>query len=199
MSGLQALSEAGRRAVVRILAPAEPIMFVTALAPDEAARAAWPTAAAGALLALLGAPIAWMSGQAAWGAWQFGDTPVLPAILAVLAIPACLMGLYLMLAPRAAARRARDTIVLITDRRLVTLSVHSGRVQALPGRAILGVERTRVERGFGTLEIRHESAFTADGEAAETILSGLEDVMGAELAIRRLAQERALVAVETAP
>ena len=196
MSGLQGLSEAGRRAVVRVLAPAEPIVFVTAPNPREAARAAWPTAAAGLLLAALGAPIAWFSVAAAWGSWRWGDPAVLPTLFALIAAPACLMGLYLLALPRAAARRARDTVILVTDRRLVTLSISSQAVATLPARAILGVERTRVERGFGTLEVRHEALRSENGgEAAETILSGIDDVIEAESAIRRLATERSVTII----
>jgi hypothetical protein len=186
MSGLLGLSEAGRRAVVKILAPAEPIVFVTAPDPREAGRAAWPTAAAGALLALLGAPIAWLSLAAAWGALRYGDAAVVPIVLALLAVPACLMGIYLMLAPHAAERRARDTILLVTDRRLITLSVSGRSAFALPAHAILGVERRKVERGFGTLEVRHE----AQGDAAETVIAGIDDVLEAESAIRKLSVER---------
>lgn len=191
MAGLLRLSDAGRRAVVKILAPAEPVIFVTAPDPREAGRAAWPTAAAGALLFVLGAPIAWLSLSAAWGALRWGEGALLPIVLALIAVPACLMGAYLMLAPLAAMRRARDTIVLVTDRRLVTLSL-SGRPHAtLPAASILGVERRKVERGFGTLEIRHE----AQGDAAETILAGIDDVLEAETAIRRLSVDRSITLI----
>lgn len=162
------LSETARRAVVKVLAPAEPIVFVTAPDPGEAARIAWPTAAAGLLLTLLGAPIAWLSIAAAWGAWRYGEAAFLPIVLAVLAIPACLMGVYLMLAPHAAQRRARDTVLLVTDRRLVAVSLSGRAPLALPASKILGVERRKVERGYGTLEVRHE----AQGDSAETILAG---------------------------
>jgi hypothetical protein len=183
MSGLMGLSERARRAVVKALAPAEPIVFVTAPDPREAGRAAWPTAAAGALLLALGAPIAWLSLAAAWGALRYGDTALLPLILALLAVPACLMGVYLMLAPHAAMRRARDTVVLITDRRRPPL--------ALPASQILGVERRKVERGYGTLEVRHE----AQGDTAETVLAGIDDVLEAENAIRRLSAERSVTLI----
>jgi len=59
---------------------------------------------------------------------------------------------------------------------------------ALPASAILGVERKRVERGYGTLEIRHE----AQGDTAETVLAGIDDVLEAEQAIRRLSVERSV-------
>lgn len=204
-SGLVRLGEPARRAVVGVLAPAEPITFVTAPDPAEAARAAWPTAAAGALLAGLGAPIAWIALDAEWNAWGWTGallTPsllsqALPLALAVIAVPACLMGFYLMLMPRAAARRARDTVILVTDRRLVTLSVSGGTAATLPAHAILGVERTKVERGYGTLEVRHEPlggsgpGASQAGQPAETVLSGIDDVLEAESAIRRLTAERA--------
>jgi hypothetical protein len=188
MSGLRGLSEAGRRAVVKVLAPAEPVIYVTAPDPREAGRAAWPTAAAGALLLALGAPIAFLSIDASWGALVWGEAPMLPILLVILAIPACLMGIYLMLAPHAARRRARDAVILITDRRLVTLSISGRPPMALPASAILGVERKRVERGYGTLEIRHE----AQGDTAETVLAGIDDVLEAEQAIRRLSVERSV-------
>jgi len=191
MSGLLGLSDTGRRAVVKALAPAEPIIFVTAPDPAEAARAAWPTAAAGLLLFVLGAPIAWLSLDAAWGAFRYGEAALLPMVLALLAIPGCLMGVFLMLAPRAAQRRARDTILLVTDRRLVTLSVTGRPPFALPARAILGVERRKVERGYGTLEVRHE----AQGDTAETVLAGIDDVLEAENAIRRLSAERSVTLI----
>jgi hypothetical protein len=191
MSGLMGLSERARRAVVKALAPAEPIVFVTAPDPREAGRAAWPTAAAGALLLALGAPIAWLSLAAAWGALRYGDAALLPLILALLAVPACLMGIYLMLAPHAAMRRARDTVVLITDRRLVALSVSGRPPLALPASQILGVERRKVERGYGTLEVRHE----AQGDTAETVLAGIDDVLEAENAIRRLSAERSVTLI----
>lgn len=187
MSGLQRLSEAARRTVVRALAPAEPIIFVTAPDPREAARAAWPTAAAGGLLAVLGAPIAWISVDATWGALRWSGPAIMPVVFALIAVPACLMGVYLMLAPRAARRRAEDTVVLVTDRRLVTLSIRGRPSTALSADAILGVERRKVERGYGTLEIRHE----AQGDTAETVLAGIDDVLEAESAIRRLSWERA--------
>jgi hypothetical protein len=191
MSGLVGLSIPARRAVVKILAPAEPIVFVTAPDPREAARAAWPTAAAGALLVALGAPIAWLSVAAAWGALRYGDAAVLPIALALLAVPGCLMGVYLMLAPHAAQRRARDTVVLVTDRRLVAVSLSGRPPLALPARAILGVERRKVERGFGTLEVRHE----AQGDTAETILAGIDDVLEAEQAIRKLSVDRSVTII----
>jgi hypothetical protein len=191
MSGLLGLSDAGRRAVVKVLAPAEPVIFVTAPDPREAGRAAWPTAAAGGLLLALGAPIAWLSLDAGLGAWRWSGPVLLPLIFALLAVPACLMGIYLMLAPHAAMRRARDTIVLVTDRRLVTLSMSGRPALALPASAILGVERKKVERGFGTLEVRHE----AQGDTAETILAGIDDVLEAESAIRRLSVERSVTQI----
>ncbi|MET0481559.1 MAG: hypothetical protein ABWZ27_01435 [Aestuariivirgaceae bacterium] len=191
MAGLLRLSDAGRRAVVKVLAPAEPVIFVTAPDPGEAGRAAWPTAAAGGLLFVLGAPIAWLSLSAAWGALRWGEGALLPIVLALIAVPACLMGAYLMLAPLAAVRRARDMIVLVTDRRLVTISLSGRPATALPAAAILGVERRKVERGFGTLEIRHE----AQGDTAETILAGIDDVLEAEMAIRRLSVERSVTLI----
>jgi hypothetical protein len=186
MSGFQALNETGRRAVVKALAPAEPIIFVTSPDAVEAARAAFPTAGAGALLALLGTPIAWISLDATVGAIRYGGSAMAPLLLACLAVPACLMGIFLMLAPYSAHRRARDTVVLVTDRRLVTLSLSGRPSTALPASAILGVERKKVERGYGTLEIRHE----AMGDTAETTLAGIDDVLEAETAIRRLSHER---------
>jgi hypothetical protein len=191
MSGLLGLSEAARRAVVKILAPAEPVVFVTAPEPSEAARAAWPTAAAGGLLFLLGAPIAWLSIVAAWAALRWGEAAILPIVLAILAVPACLMGTYLMLAPHAAWRRARDTVILVTDRRLVALSVSGRPGIALPAGAILGVERKKVERGYGTLEVRHE----AQGDTAETILAGIDNVLEAESAIRKLSLDRSVTLI----
>src|SRR3954470_6991489 len=102
MSGLVGLSNPARRAVVKILAPAEPIVFVTAPDPKEAGRAAWPTAAAGALLVALGAPVAWLSVASSFGSLRYGEAALLPIALALLAVPGCLMGVYLMLAPHAA-------------------------------------------------------------------------------------------------
>ena len=138
MSGFQRLNDLGRRAVVKALAPAEPIIFVTAPDPREAARAAMPTAGAGALLATLGAPIAWISVDAAVGAIRFGGGATVPILLACLAVPACMMGVFLMLGPYAAHRRASDTVLLITDRRLVTISLSGRPSTALPASAILG-------------------------------------------------------------
>jgi len=186
MSGFQSLSEIGRRAVVKALAPAEPIIFVTTPDPRETARAALPTAGAGALLAALGTPIAWISMDAAVGAVRYGGGAAVPVLLACLAVPACMMGVFLMLAPYAAHKRARDTVVLVTDRRLLTISLSGRASTALPASAILGVERKKVERGYGTLEIRHE----AMGDTAETTLAGIDDVLEAETAIRKLSHER---------
>jgi hypothetical protein len=191
MSGLVKLNEAARRAVVHVLAPAEPIIFVTMPDPDEAARAAWPTAAAGSLLAVLGAPLAWVAIDASLIALRSGGIPWLPLLFALIMVPACLMGIYLMLAPRAAAKKARDTVILVTDRRLLTISIRTRTATDLPARAILGVERKKVERGYGTLEIRHE----AQGDAAETILSGIDDVLTAEIAIRRLSVDRSVTII----
>ena len=191
MSGLLRLSEAARRAVVKALAPAEPIIFVTSPDPRESARAALPTLAAGALIAGLSAPIAWACFHAAWQAFTDGGSPVLALIFGSFALPTCILGLYLMLAPLAAYRKAQDTVMLVTDRRLVTISVKSGVAQALPARAILGVERKNVERGFGTLEIRHE----ARGDEAETVLSGIDNIMEAEFAIRRMSLDHSVTII----
>src|SRR3954471_9604145 len=105
MSGLLRLNEAARQAVVKALAPAEPIIFVTAPDPREAARHAWPTAAAGGLLAVLGAPIAMLALQAVWASLWHGGALAFPIAMALIAVPAVLMGCYLMLAPHAARRR----------------------------------------------------------------------------------------------
>jgi len=191
MSGLLKLNEAARRAVVHVLAPAEPIVFVTMPDPREAARAAWPTAAAGTLLALLGTPLAWVAIEASVVGLGSGDISVLALLFALITVPACLMGIYLMLAPRAAAIKARDTVILVTDRRLLTLSVRHRTATDLPARAIIGVERKKVERGYGTLEIRHE----AQGDAAETVLSGIDDVLNAESAIRRLSTDHSVTLI----
>ncbi|MDQ0396356.1 hypothetical protein [Labrys monachus] len=191
MSGLLRLNEAGRRAVVRVLAPAEPIVFVTSPDPREAARGAMPTLAAGALIAGLSAPIAWVCFHAVWQAATGGASLILPLLFGSVALPAFLLGLYLVLAPWAAYRRAQDSVLLITDRRLLMLSVRTGAAEALPARAILGVERKSAERGFGTLEIRHE----ARGDEAETILTGIDNVLDAELAIRRLSLDHTVTII----
>jgi len=83
MSGLLKLNEAARRAAVHVLAPAEPIIFVTMPDPDEAARAAWPTAAAGALLAALGAPLAWVAIDASLIALRSGGIPWMAMLFAL--------------------------------------------------------------------------------------------------------------------
>ena len=62
---------------------------------------------------------------------------------------------------------------------------------ALPASEILGVERRKVERGYGTLEVRHE----AQGDTAETILAGIDDVLEAETAIRKLSVERTMTII----
>ncbi|MDZ5452680.1 hypothetical protein [Labrys sp. ZIDIC5] len=191
MSGLLSLSEAARRAAVKALAPAEPIVYVTAPDPREAARNALPTLGAGVLLAVLSLPIAWACLSAVWQAIHNGGSLILPALFSLLAVPAFLFGLYLVCAPWAAYRRAKDRVVLITDRRLVLISIRSGVEEALSGRAILGVERKSIERGFGTLEIRHE----AKGDEAETTLTGLDNVMAAELAIRRLSLDHSVTII----
>jgi hypothetical protein len=191
MSGLLKLNQKARRAVVHILAPAEPIVFVTTPDPREAARAAWPTAVAGALLAVLGAPLAWVALEASFVGFRSGEVPIVALLFALAMVPAFLMGVYLMLAPRAAARKARDTVILVTDRRLLTISIAKRSATDLPARAILGVERKKVERGYGTLEIRHE----AQGDAAETVLSGIDDVLTAETAIRRLSVDRSITII----
>jgi hypothetical protein len=191
MSGLLKLNEAARRAAVHVLAPAEPIIFVTMPDPVEAARAAWPTAAAGALLAALGAPLAWVAIDASLIALRSGGIPWMALLFALITVPACLMGVFLMLAPRAAAKKARDTVILVTDRRLLTISVRTRAATDLPARAILGVERKKVERGYGTLEIRHE----AQGDAAETVLAGIDDVLTAESAIRRLSVDHSVTII----
>jgi len=191
MSGLLKLNVAARRAVVHNLAPAEPIIFVTTPDPDEAARAAWPTAAAGALLAVLGAPLAWIAIEASWASLHGGSISVVALLFTLVMVPACLMGIYLMLAPHAAARKARDTVILVTDRRLLTISIKTRAATDLPARAILGVERRKVERGYGTLEIRHE----AQGDAAETVLFGIDDVLMAESAIRRLSTDHSITII----
>jgi hypothetical protein len=191
MSGLLRLSVAARRAVVRVLAPAEPIVFVTSPDPREAAREAASTCAAGALIAGLSLPIAWICFHAAWQAATGGSDLVLPLLFGCLALPAAVLGVYLILAPWAAYSRAQDTVILITDRRLLMISVKSGVADALPARAILGVERKSVDRGFGTLEIRHE----ARGDEAETILSGIDNVLEAELAIRRLSLDHSVTII----
>ncbi|MGJ4858837.1 hypothetical protein AB4037_21720 [Labrys sp. KB_33_2] len=191
MSGLLTLSEAARRATVKALAPAEPIVYVTAPDPREAARNALPTLGAGVLLAVLSLPIAWACLVAVWQAVHSGGSLILPALFSLLAVPAFLFGLYLTCAPWAAYRRAKDRVVLITDRRLVLISIRSGIEEVLSGRAILGVERKSIERGFGTLEIRHE----AKGDEAETTLTGLDNVMAAELAIRRLSLDHSVTII----
>ncbi len=193
MAGLERLNPDARSAVVKVLAPAEPILFVTVPNAREAARAAWPTAAAGGLLAFLGAPIAFMSIDVVWNAFRYGDLALMPLLLALISLPASLLGIYLLMSPAAAERRARDTVILVTDRRLLTLSIRTGISTQLPARAILGVERSAVERGFGTLQIRHE----AIGEhQAETILAGIDDVLEAELAIRRLASDHSMTIID---
>src|SRR4051794_2014155 len=141
MSGLLRLNEPARQAVVKALMPAEPIIFVTAPDPREAARGAWPTAAAGGLLAVLGAPIAFLALQAVWNSLWYGGALSFPIARALTAFPAVLMGFYLMLAPHAAQRRARDTVILITDRRLMTISLSGKPMRTLPAGVILGVER----------------------------------------------------------
>ncbi|MDQ0467536.1 hypothetical protein [Labrys wisconsinensis] len=196
MSGLLRLNEAARNAVVKALAPAEPIVFVTTPDPREAGRAAWPTAAAGALLAVLAAPIAFIALQAIWDSMRYGGALSFPIVMALIAVPVVLMGCYLMLTPHAAERRARDTVILVTDRRLMTLSLSGKPARALPANAILGVERRKVERGYGTLEVRHEAADPGRGDTAETILAGIDDVLEAESAIRRLSTERSVTLIE---
>jgi hypothetical protein len=191
MSGLIRLSEKARRAVVKALAPAEPIVFVTSPDARESARAALPTLAAGALIAGLSAPIAWACFHAAWVAFSNSGSPAMALVFGCFALPTFLLGLYLMLAPLAAYRKAQDSVMLVTDRRLVTISVKGGVVQALPARAILGVERKNVERGFGTLEIRHE----ARGDEAETVLAGIDNIMEAEFAIRRMTLDHSITII----
>lgn len=193
MAGLERLSSEARRAVVRILAPAEPILFVTAPNPREAARASWPTAAAGGLLAFLGAPVAFMSIDTIGQAMAANELSIVPLLFAVVALPAFLLGVYLLLSPLAAGHRARDTVVLVTDRRVAMVSIRSGVATQLPARAILGVERSAVERGFGTLQIRHEAI---GDHQAETIISGIDDVLEAEFAIRRLATDRGVTVID---
>jgi hypothetical protein len=191
MSGLIRLSEAARRATVKALAPAEPIVFVTTPDPREAARNAVPTLGAGALITVLSLPIAWACLSAAWQAVANGGSLVLPLLFSLLALPASIFGIYLVSAPWAAYLRARDRVVLITDRRLMLISIRNGVEETLSARSILGVERKSVERGFGTLEVRHE----AKGDEAETILAGIDNVMDAELAIRRLSLDHSVTII----
>jgi hypothetical protein len=193
MAGLERLSTAARRAVIKILAPAEPILFVTAPNAAEAARAAWPTAGAGALLGFLGAPIAYLSLEASWDALRWGEVAIMPVLFACIALPSCLMALYLGASPWAARQKALDTVILVTDRRFVLLSIRNGIMRELRAAAILGVERGTVERGFGTLQIRHEAI--SDHEA-ETTLTGIDDVLEAEGAIRQLARERSTTIID---
>jgi hypothetical protein len=191
MSGLIRLSEAARRATVKALAPAEPIIFVTSPDPREAARETLSTFGAGALITVLSLPIAWACLSAAWQAAVNGGSLVLPALFSLLALPACIFGVFLISAPYAAYLRARDRVVLITDRRLMLISIRNGVEETLSARAILGVERKSLERGFGTLEVRHE----ARGDEAETTLAGIDNVMAAELAIRRLTLDHSITII----
>jgi len=148
------------------------------------------------LLAVLGAPIAFLALQAVWNSLWYGGALSFPIAMALIAVPAVLMGFYLMLAPHAAQRRARDTVILITDRRLMTISLSGKPIRTLPASVILGVERRKVERGYGTLEVRHEAADPGRGDTAETILAGIDDVLEAETAIRRLSTERSVTLIE---
>jgi hypothetical protein len=191
MSGLIRLSEAARRAAVKALAPAEPIIFVTSPDPREAARNAVPTLGAGSLITVLSLPIAWACLSAAWQAIANGGSLILPLLFSLLALPACIFGVYLVSAPWAAYVRAKDRVVLITDRRLMLISIRNGIEETLSARSILGVERKSVERGFGTLEVRHE----ASGDEAETILAGIDNVMEAESAIRRLSLDHSVTII----
>ncbi|CAM5776103.1 hypothetical protein LMIY3S_05358 [Labrys miyagiensis] len=191
MSGLLRLSEAARRATVKALAPAEPIIFVTSPDPREAARNAISTFGAGTLITVLSLPIAWACLSAAWQAIAHGGSLVLPLLFSLLALPASIFGVYLISAPYAAYLRAKDRVVLITDRRLVLISIRNGVEETLSARSILGVERKSLERGFGTLEVRHE----AKGDEAETVLAGIDNVMEAELAIRRLSLDHSVTII----
>lgn len=187
MLSLNPMTPRQRDAVFRVLHPGEEVMHFAAPDPAAAARRSWPTAAAGGLLGTLCLPIAGLSTMAAWSSLRSDWSAALtPALFAALSLLACLISLSLLLLPWTSWRRARDTLIAVTNRRLMLISLSSPEVISLPASAIIGVDRSAVEGGHGTLIVRHASGLSKEEQAVETVLAGLGDVLELEAALRTL-------------
>src|SRR5690606_31469460 len=121
--------------------PNEDIAFLAVPDGREAAKAAGATAMAGALLVTLSAPLAFLSGRAAWD-MAIGPYPaeaLIPALFALLSFLGCGLGAYLLLLPWAAWRRANDSLLVITNRRMVLASLSRPAGLCVPAHAILDI------------------------------------------------------------
>lgn len=191
MVSLDELTVVGRRTVSAAVRPGERVILLTTPNAWEASRTTLPTAAAGGFIAILGAPIVWISAATTWSTWmstasQWAEIPI-PTLFALLSLIAWLVGVHLLLLPAAVWLKTRNMLVLVTDTRvLILLTLKRNRMISLPFRSIVAVDWKRGDNEHGTLIIRHDSSLSKDGQTIETVLHGLDSNIGIETAIRSL-------------
>lgn len=131
-----------------------------------------------------------------WDAWygpnRSKTPPALAAVMVAFGLPFLLIGLAGLAWPIRVLREARATLYAVTSHRLLTLIGGPGpRVQSVPPQGIRRIERRRVPLIGEWISVTHGAAPQGDDETvASTVLAGLDDAAGAEVALRRLAASR---------
>lgn len=111
----------------------------------------WEAMSIGTILGIKGGP----KGMATGMAWMF----------ALFGLPFVLIGLGMLAAPFFAARQARRTAYVLTDRRLLTITEgRSLNVRTVDPRRLIAVESTRRPDGTGNLELTLGFAKDSDGD-----------------------------------
>jgi hypothetical protein len=192
MLGLNKLPNDLRNAATAALQPGERILF--AAQPDW--RSGWL-----GLLATFSFGAFWLSIAMMFfvgsGASLLGISPMLskgkPAgfglslFMFLFSLPFVAIGLGFLAAPFLAMRKARATVHLITDDRLINISIgRDTNIESFPFKKINFVKRRSRANGSGTLEIGYGVERDSDGDPRPLTFdwSGIPDATQAEALIR---------------
>lgn len=125
-----------------------------------------------------------------WGGWGIGAMMV----ATLFGMPFVAAGIFMMLAPIKAGRRARHTVYVVTDQRLALLTDgKASEVRSIPFAAITGVDLRVRRQGYGDVTVRLGSRRDSEGdkvEVSETLI-GIGDPEGLERALRQQIAPRA--------
>lgn len=111
----------------------------------------------------------------------------------VFSLPFVVIGLGLMSAPFLAIRDARRSGFIVTDRRVMKVSVDGARaVKALAASALRGAEARIGKDGRGSVKVLGPVGKDSDGDKVteDLALTGVADAAGAEAAVWRLIESR---------
>lgn len=158
--------------------------------------------------AFIGALVIWLFALP-WTAfalfWEAGVMGLLPSVksstgsgrigMMLFGLPFVLIGLVMMSAPFWAWRTAKNSVWVLTNKRLaiVTAGLRGGMtIKSITANDILSIERSQNDQGIGSLKLVYQSTRDSDGDAKERSdkIDGIADVRAVEAMIRALKMER---------